>query len=147
MRLLVFITILLFSASAINAQTLKKPAKGKAAKKGVASYYHEKFEGRKTATGDVFDNEKFTAASNKLKLGTYVKVTNLHNGNIAYVQVNDRMAPTNPRLIDLASVAAELLDFIENGIAKVKVEVVPEKEGKMGILAENEIRKIMRTEL
>lgn len=147
MRLYLLTVILLFGALGLNAQALKKPAKSKADKKGVASYYHDKFEGRKTATGDVFENDRFTAASNKLKLGTYVKVTNLKNGNIAYVQVNDRMAPTNHRLIDLASVAAEMLDFIENGLAKVKVEIVPEKEGKMGILAESQIRKIMKTEL
>ncbi len=137
----------MLSALGANAKP-KKPVKATVDnKKGVASFYHEKFEGRKTATGDVFDNERFTAASNKLKLGTYVKVTNLNNGNIAYVKVNDRMAPNNHRLIDLASVAAEMLDFVEKGLAKVKVEVVPEKEGKMGILAESQIHKIIKNEL
>jgi rare lipoprotein A len=145
MRLILLSIGLLFASSALRAQDIKKPKT--AEKKGVASYYHEKFVGRKTATGETFDNEQFTAASNKLKLGTYVKVTNLGNGNIAYVRINDRMAATNHRLIDLASVAADMLDYLENGVAKVKVEVVNEIEGKMGILAESNIRRIMKNEL
>jgi rare lipoprotein A len=145
MRLILLSVVLLFTSSGLKAQTAHKPALKE--KKGVASYYHEKFEGRKTATGELFDNEQFTAASNKLKLGTYVKVTNLANGNIAYVRVNDRMAATNHRLIDLASVAADMLDYVEKGVAKVKVEVVNEVEGKMGILAESNIHRIMKDEL
>jgi rare lipoprotein A len=104
---------------------------------GIASFYHDKFEGRKTATGEVFDNDKFTAASNKLKLGTYVKVTNLSNGEVVYVRINDRMAKSNTRVIDLASVAAKKLHFHEKGVAKVKVEAVSDEEGRIGILAQN----------
>ena len=55
---------------------VKKEVKTQPQKTGIASFYHDKFEGRMTATGEVFDNEKFTAASNHFKLGTYVKVTN-----------------------------------------------------------------------
>jgi rare lipoprotein A len=111
-----------------------------AQKKGIASFYHNKFEGRKTSTGEIFDQDKFTAASNNLELGTYVKVTNEDNGRTVYVRINDRMNASNKRLIDLASVAAKHLSFTNAGLAKVKVEVVPEKEGKMGILAQNEMR-------
>lgn len=107
-------------------------------RKGIASYYHHKFEGRLTATGEVFDNNKFTAASNTLKLGTYVKVTNLSNGKIVYVKINDRMARTNTRLIDLAHVAAKELGFVRKGLTKVKVEAVPETEGRNGIMAQLE---------
>src|SRR5579883_2281963 len=118
MRLLLLSSILLFSVVGSHAQQ-----KQTTDKKGVASFYHDKFVGRPTATGEVFSNGKFTAASNKLKLNSYVKVTNLENGRIVYVRINDRMAPTNKRLIDLARVAAEELDFKEDGIAKVKVEI------------------------
>ena len=142
---LLSIILLISTAGTISAQ--QQPAVKATDKKGIASFYHTKFEGRKTATGEVFDNEQFTAASNKLKLGTYVKVTNLSNGNIAYVRVNDRMAPNNHRLIDLASIAAEMLDFVNNGTAKVTVEIVTEHEGKMGILAEREIHRIINNEL
>lgn len=115
--------------------------------KGIASYYHDKFEGRKTANGEVFDNDKFTAASNQLKLGSYVRVTNLANGEVVYVKINDRMAKTNERLIDLAKVAAQKLDFENKGITKVKVEVVPEDEGRSGILAQKATDIAPRNEL
>jgi rare lipoprotein A len=105
-------------------------------KKGIASFYHDKFEGRKTATGEVFDNDKYTAASNTLKLGSYVRVTNLSNGEVVYVRVNDRMAANNHRVIDLASIAAEKLDFKTKGVANVKVELVGSDEGQMAIRAQ-----------
>lgn len=105
-------------------------------KTGIASFYHNKFEGRKTATGEVFDNDKYTAASNHFKLGTYVKVTNQVNGKVVYVKVNDRMGHQS-RMIDLAEVAAEELKFVRRGTAKVKIETVPAAEGKRQILAQN----------
>jgi rare lipoprotein A len=104
-------------------------------KTGVASFYHNKFEGRKTATGEVFDNDKYTAASNHFKLGTYVKVTNQSNGKIVYVKVNDRMGHRG-RMIDLAEVAAQDLKFIGRGTTKVKIEQVSAAEGKKQILAQ-----------
>lgn len=104
-------------------------------KTGVASFYHNKFEGRKTATGEVFDNDKYTAASNHFKLGTYVKVTNQSNGKIVYVKVNDRMGHQG-RMIDLAEVAAQDLKFIRRGTAKVKIEQVSAEEGKKQVLAQ-----------
>ena len=103
---------------------------------GVASFYANKFEGRKTANGEVFDQKKYTAASNTLKLGTYVKVTNLTNGEVVYVKINDRMAATNKRLIDLASIAADDLRFRNAGTARVRVEEVSSDEGRKGVLAQ-----------
>jgi rare lipoprotein A len=135
MRRLLITTVLFLVGLHLYGQ---KPANTNG-KKGVASFYHDKFEGRRTATGEVFDNDKYTAACNKLQLGTYVKVTNTANGRIVYVRINDRMAANNQRLIDLASVAAEQLDFTDAGTTKVKVEIVSEKEGKMGILAQKEV--------
>lgn len=104
--------------------------------KGIASYYHDKFVGRPTSTGEMFSNEKFTAASNTLSLNTYVKVTNIANGKFLYVRINDRMAKNNKRLIDMASICAKKLDFHYKGLTKVKVEIVPEEEGRNGILAQ-----------
>jgi rare lipoprotein A len=145
MRLLVITTILFFTVLGLRAQQVQK--QNAADKKGVASFYHDKFVGRKTATGEVFKNDKFTAACNKLKLGSYVKVTNLSNGSIVYVRINDRMAATNKRLIDLARVAADELGINEDGIAKVKVEIVPSNEGKTGILAQNEMNTFIKDQL
>ncbi|HEY1031104.1 MAG TPA: septal ring lytic transglycosylase RlpA family protein [Flavipsychrobacter sp.] len=142
MRLLLLTMTLLLTTMGVKAQQSQLEKLDKAidnVKKGIASFYHDKFEGRRTATGDIFDNDKFTAASNKLKLGSYVKVTNVSNGEVVYVKINDRMAKSNTRLIDLASVAAKKLDFHNKGIAKVKVEVVPAEEGKTGILAQNKM--------
>jgi len=115
----------------------KKEITAEAGKTGVASFYHNKFEGRKTATGEVFDNDKYTAASNFFKLGTYVKVTNQSNGKVVYVKVNDRMGHPS-RMIDLAEVAAQDLKFIAKGTAKVKIESVSAAEGKRQILAQKE---------
>ena len=103
---------------------------------GIASYYHDKFVGRQTATGEIFDNNRFTAASNNFKLGSYVKVTNLSNGEVIYVRINDRMAKSNTRVIDLTSMSAKKLQFHKKGITKVKVEIVPASEAKPAILAQ-----------
>jgi rare lipoprotein A len=105
-------------------------------KDGIASYYHDKFEGRQTATGEIFDNDRFTAASNQFKLGCYVKVTNLSNGEVLYVRINDRMAKSNTRVIDLTSLAAKKLEFHKKGITRVKVEIVPASEAKPAIIAQ-----------
>lgn len=113
----------------------KKEIKIEQQKTGIASFYHNRFEGRKTATGEVFDNDNFTAASNHFKLGTYVKVTNVSNGKIVYVKVNDRMGHQG-RMIDLAEVAAEELKFVRRGTTKVKIESVSPLEGKRQILAQ-----------
>ncbi len=139
MRLLILFILSLVITNNVQAQESRLEKVEKVidnAVKGIASFYHDKFEGRKTATGEVFDNDKYTAASNKLKLGTYVKVTNLSNGEVVYVRVNDRMNKNNHRLIDLAEVAAEKLDFRHKGVTKVNVEVVPAEEGRMAILAQ-----------
>jgi len=114
---------------------VKKEVVVQPVKTGIASYYHNKFVGRKTANGEVFTQGKFTAASNHFKLGTYVKVTNQNNGNVIYVKVNDRMGhPT--RMIDLTELAASKLNFIRRGTTKVKIEKVSSEEGKRMILAQ-----------
>ena len=114
---------------------------------GIASYYHDKFVGRLTATGEVFSNDRFTAASNTLKLGTYVKVINTSNGRHIYVRINDRMAKTNHRLIDLASVAAKRLGFHKKGLTNVKLEIVPAEEGRRAILAQRVVEAARTNQL
>lgn len=103
---------------------------------GIASFYHPKFVGRKTANGEVFSNDKFTAASNFFKLGSYVKVTNTRNGKFIYVKINDRMGHPS-RVIDLTQKAAKALDFIDRGLVKVEIMEVPRHEGRRQILAQN----------
>ena len=90
---------------------------------GVANFYGDKFQGKKTASGDVFDKDGLTAAHKKLPFGTKVKVTNVENGKSVMVTVNDRMAASNPAVIDVTRRAADELGFTKSGKAKVKVEV------------------------
>lgn len=92
---------------------------------GIASYYSNYFNGRTTASGDIFTNKGLTAASNTLPLGTVVKVTNLKNHKWVLVRINDRMNKHNKRTIDLTMNAARELRMIHRGTARVKVEVIP----------------------
>jgi rare lipoprotein A len=90
---------------------------------GTADFYSDKFEGKKTASGEVYDKSKLTAAHKKLPYGTKVKVTNVDNGKSVVVTVNDRMASSNTAVIDVTRKAAEELGFVDKGKAKVKLEV------------------------
>jgi rare lipoprotein A len=93
-------------------------------KYGIASFYAHKFNGRKTANGNIYNSLKYTAACNVLPLGIWVKVTNLKNDRSIIVYVNDRLHPKNKRLIDLSKAAAEKLGYVSSGLTKVKVEVL-----------------------
>jgi rare lipoprotein A len=94
-------------------------------KYGIGSYYAKKFEGRETTTGAIFRCSKLTAACNTLPLNTWVRVTNLKNNKSVIVKINDRMHYLNKRLIDLSPAAAKEIGYIGQGLAKVKVEVIP----------------------
>ena len=91
---------------------------------GMASWYGEEYHGRRTASGDVFDMHKLTAAHKKLRLGTVVRVTNLKNGESVIVKVNDRGPFFRGRIIDLSYAAAKKIGMVEDGIAKVRIEIV-----------------------
>jgi rare lipoprotein A len=95
---------------------------------GVASYYADKFVGRKTASGEIFSQHKMTCAHNTLPLGTKVKVTNLKNGKSIVVRVNDRLHHRNPRIIDLPTGAAKKLGYTGSGIINVSVVVIKPPE-------------------
>jgi len=137
MRYLLLLTCILF-AGALNAQedgnenevkdsTVYK-VKGKAKTLfGVASYYAEKFNGRKTANGETYDGTKLTAACNTLPLGTWIRVTNLSNNRSVIVKTNDRLHPRMTRIVDLSRAAAQKLGYISKGLTKVKVEVLEKK--------------------
>lgn len=89
---------------------------------GIASYYHNKFEGRKTANGEIFTQKGMTAASNTHPLNCWVRVTNSRNKKSVVVRITDRMHPKNPRLIDLSRTAAAKLGYTGRGLTRVKVE-------------------------
>ncbi len=94
------------------------------AESGYAVHYSDKFQGRKTANNEIFDQNELTAAHKKMPFGTQVKVTNLANDRSVVVKINDRMARRNTNVIDLTKRAAEELGFVKSGRAKVKLEVV-----------------------
>ena len=91
---------------------------------GTASYYANKFVGKKTANGEVFSQKKLTAACNVLPLGTWVKVTNIRNNTSVVVKINDRLHKKNKRIIDLTRRGAEKIGYLEKGLTRVKLEIV-----------------------
>jgi rare lipoprotein A len=91
---------------------------------GTASFYHDKFNGRQTANGELFSQKKLTAAHNSLPLGTWVKVTNLKNDKTVIVRINDRLHRYNPRLLDLSLAAATELGIKGDSLIRVKVEII-----------------------
>jgi rare lipoprotein A len=135
--------LVIFSASLANAQqttaTTASSSKHHKAKKskrelskektlyGTASFYANKFEGRKTANGEIFTQSKLTAASNSIGLNQWVRVTNTRNNLSVVLRINDRMHKNNKRLIDLSKSAAKKLKYTGHGLAHVKVEVLGKK--------------------
>ena len=91
---------------------------------GQASFYANKFHGRKTASGEIFSQAKFTCACNILPLGTWIKVTNLRNGRSAVVKINDRIHPKMKRIVDLSKSGAQKLGYVGKGLTRVKIELI-----------------------
>jgi rare lipoprotein A len=94
----------------------------------VASYYHDKFNGRKTACGEIFDNSKMTAANKTLPFGTRVKVTNLKTGKSVIVRINDRGPYHRARSLDLSKAAFNKIAHHSQGIVKVSYEILDDEE-------------------
>ncbi|HEY3352729.1 MAG TPA: septal ring lytic transglycosylase RlpA family protein [Polyangia bacterium] len=95
-----------------------------AVQEGEAAWYADRFHGRRTASGEPYDKRGFTAAHRTLRLGTRCRVTNQKNGRRVVVRINDRGPGSHKRIIDLSRAAAEALDFISAGHARVLVEVL-----------------------
>lgn len=134
LRKLICSLLAILSISIVTSDLKAQSAKNNP-RTGKASYYHPKFVGRKTATGEIFSNNKYTAACNQYPLGTYLKVTNTKNGKVVYVKVNDRIGHPQ-RIIDLTQRAASDLKYVNSGLANVTIEVVNPDEGKRQIFAQ-----------
>ncbi len=91
---------------------------------GVASFYSDKYNGRITADGEVYNMYDLTAAHKTYPFGTIVKVTNILNKKNTIVRINDRLPDFNGRIIDLSYGTAEKLGMISSGITEVKLEVL-----------------------
>jgi rare lipoprotein A len=95
---------------------------------GFASWYGGKFHGRRTASGEIFDTNLYTAAHKTLPFGTMVRVTNLETGRSTVVRINDRGPFVAGRVIDLSRAAAAAIGMTGSGVARVRVEVIPPGE-------------------
>src|SRR6478735_3152422 len=107
-NLTVLITLIIFSACSKRVT-----------ESGVASFYSDKYEGRKTASGEVFHQAEYVAAHKTLPFGTKVKVKNLSNGKTVKVRINDRGPFVKGRVIDLSKIAAKKIDIEHAGLAQV----------------------------
>jgi rare lipoprotein A len=95
---------------------------------GIASFYADKFEGRKTYTDEIFTQDSLTGASNTLPMHVWVKVTNLRNNKTVFVRINDKMHPRNKRIIDLSRAAAVKLGYAGRGLTRVRIDVMGRKK-------------------
>jgi len=102
---------------------------------GIGSWYGDEFAGRLTANGEIFDPNKVTAAHKTLPMPSVVRVTNLDNGKSLVVRINDRGPFVAGRVIDLSREAARLIGYKDQGIARVRVQVLAEQSLRLEQLA------------
>lgn len=95
---------------------------------GTASFYADKFHGKKTANGETFNMHDLTAAHKSLPFGTIVKVTNLSNNKSVKLRINDRGPFVKDRIIDVSLAAAKQLDMLGTGTAEVRIDVLGVKK-------------------
>ena len=93
-------------------------------KEGIASYYHNKFNGRRTSSGELYNSTLYTAAHKTLPLNSYAVVTNMNNQRKVIVRINDRGPFSKGRIIDLSHAAAKEIGIIGNGMGMVKIEAL-----------------------
>jgi rare lipoprotein A len=105
-----------------SCRTASTPAGKLSTETGMASFYANKHNGKKTASGERYQGNKLTAAHKTIPFGTMVKVTNLSNGKTVQVRVNDRGPYAKGRVIDLSRSAAKKIGMINDGVTKVKLE-------------------------
>jgi rare lipoprotein A len=91
---------------------------------GIASYYARAHDGRRTASGEIFDMQAMTAAHRTLPFGTVVRVVNLENGRDVVVRINDRGPFRKGRIIDVSYAAARVLGLLGHGTARVRVDIL-----------------------
>lgn len=91
---------------------------------GIASWYGKDFDGRPTASGELFDSRKLTGAHRTIPLGSIVSVRNLENGKEVILKINDRGPYVKNRIIDVSEYAAELLSFKNKGLTKVELKIL-----------------------
>lgn len=99
---------------------------------GIASWYGKRHQGKRTADGEHFDRRAFTAAHRSLPFGSVLRVTNLANGRMVRVRVNDRGPYARGRILDLSAAAATALGMHSDGLARVRVEAFASDQPSSG---------------
>ncbi|OBX12140.1 rare lipoprotein A [Gallibacterium salpingitidis] len=113
-----------YTVKGVRYRTLTTKEAKNYAKQGTATFYHPKFVGQKTSSGEVYNEKLFTAAHKTLPLNSYVLVTNLRNHKQVVVRINDRGPFHSNRIIDLSKAAAKELGMTARGTANVKLDMV-----------------------
>ncbi len=117
--------------------TLPTPAPSAMIQTGLASWYGARHHGKRTASGEIFDQNKFTAAHRTLPWGSIVKVTNLDNGESVEVRINDRGPFKKGRIIDLSRAAARALGMLQSGVSPVQMELLSGREMSNDLVLQN----------
>lgn len=103
---------------------------------GVATYYADLFQGKRTASGELYDKNKLTAAHRTLPIGTKIKITRVDNHKSVVVRVNDRGPHSRNKMLDVSKAAAEKIGLTKVGKATVKLEII-DKNNKVALTEEN----------
>lgn len=120
--LLVGLTFFIISCSSSPQSRLEYS--GNYTERGIASYYADKYQSRKTASGERFNQFARTAAHKRLPFGSIVRVTNIKNGKSVVVRINDRGPFVKGRIIDLSKSAFNAIGSTRSGIIDVKIKIV-----------------------
>lgn len=111
-------------ATGSTSRSIAQPLLTRTQELGLASFYHDKYHGKPTASGETFGTNQLTAAHRTLPFGTIVRVTAMDGNRSVIVRINDRGPFVSGRCIDLSRAAARELKFEKSGLLKVKVEVL-----------------------
>jgi rare lipoprotein A len=103
---------------------VERPSEKRKTIRGMASFYGSRFQGKTTASGEVFDKDALTAAHRTLPFGTRLKVKNIENGKSVVVRINDRGPFVKGRVLDLSKEAARQLGILVDGVVQVEAEVL-----------------------
>lgn len=118
--------VALLALAGIDAHAGTRSGQSAASQAGMASYYHDRFHGRRTASGAPYNKHRFSAAHKTLPLGTEVRVTDARSGKSVVVRINDRGPYAKGRVIDLSRAAAREIGLTRKGVTRVRLEILRE---------------------
>jgi rare lipoprotein A len=127
--LLFLFLLLLATGCATSRPTVSRPTDAAAGfQVGIASFYADKYHGKPTASGELYNKNGLTAAHRSYPFGTRVRITNLQNERSVVVRVNDRGPFVSGRVIDVSLAAARELEMTRNGLARVQIDALSRRE-------------------